>query len=653
MQGCEVIRREVREIIRAGTGIFGGRARHHQRRAGYRWRRVSRRNSITTSLWKSPIRSHSTPYRPDIDGLRALAILSVLGFHAWPALMPGGFVGVDVFFVISGFLITRIIFAPDFTFANFYQRRIRRIFPALLVVLATTLALGHSLLPPDAFRNLLKHAVGGGLFVANFVAYADAGYFNGLSDLKPLVHLWSLGVEEQFYLLWPIMALAAMKHRRPWRPIALVASASLVLFLWLAEAEPRAAFYLSPPRFWELLAGALLVKVTLPSRWIGLASAAGVTLIAASVAFISSETEFPGASMLLPVCGAALIILSPGAPVNTWVLSSRAAVWVGLISYPLYLWHWPLLSLLRNFERAPSSLAIGAVVAGSFVLAEATRRLVEQPLSTMRLAPVAAGLAACMVTTMGLVAATFASTPVEARELVNAACMTRYPYRAPSLWFCSLSRDADPTILLLGDSHANHLYGGLVRALPGETILSIGACMPTIGLVFPAPKGTASTCTNEHFGEQSDYLNSHVVGAPTLKRVIVSAMWPAFDATGNEIDYWSGQVVSRFGPVSGTPLESFVAALERQLSRLGNVPITFVLDTPRRGVAVEVQRQRQAAFRKAIVELAARHPNTGVFDPMQVMCSPSWCRWNLLRDANHLSLQGSIAVVDAMVKQAP
>ena len=193
--------------------------------------------------------------------------------------------------------------------------------------------------------------------------------------------------------------------------------------------------------------------------------------------------------MLLPVCGAALLILSPGAPVNTWVLSSRTAVWIGLVSYPLYLWHWPLLSPLRNFERAPSSLAIGAVVAGSVVLAEVTRRLVEKPLSAMRLAPVAAGLAACMVAMVGVVAATFASTPVEARELVNAACMTCYRYRAPSLWFCSLSRDADRTVLLFGDSHANQLYRGPVRTLPAEAILSIGACVPMIGLVFPAAKG--------------------------------------------------------------------------------------------------------------------------------------------------------------------
>src|SRR5664279_2985595 len=131
----------------------------------------------------------SRHYRPDIDGLRAVAISSVVAFHAWPALLPGGFVGVDIFFVINGFLITRIIIAPGFSFADFYRRRIRRIFPALLIVLAATLALGNALLPPDGFRNLLKHAIGGGLFVANFVSYADVGYFNGAAGCKRLVHL--------------------------------------------------------------------------------------------------------------------------------------------------------------------------------------------------------------------------------------------------------------------------------------------------------------------------------------------------------------------------------------------------------------------------------------------------------------------------------
>ncbi len=596
-------------------------------------------------------RSSPKQYRRDVDGLRAVAILSVVAFHAWPALAPGGFVGVDVFFVISGFLITGIVIARDFTFASFYRRRIRRIFPALLLMLATTLALGYALLPPDGFRSLLQHAIGGSLFVANFVSYANDGYFSGAADLKPLLHLWSLGVEEQFYLFWPLMARVAVKRGRLGHLVAFLSITSFALFLWLTGTDGRAAFFLAPCRFWELLAGASLVGIALSPRWVDLASTAGLAMIAASVALMSSDTGFPGASLLVPVCGAALIIASPGSRVGTRILSSRAAVWVGLISYPLYLWHWPLLSLLHNFERAPSPVAIGAVIMVSFVLAEATRRLVERPLAVLRLESVTRGLAACMIAMVGLSSATYASTESETHALTNQACMSRYPYRPPSLWFCSLSRDAAPTVLSLGDSHANHLYDGLVEALPAETILSIGACVPTIGLVFSAKEGAAGTCVNEHFAKQSDFLNEHVIGTPTLRLVVISAMWPSFDDDGDEIDYWTGKVVSRFGPVDSTPIKAFIDSLERQVSRIGEVPITFVLDTPRRGLSVELQMRRQAPFRKAIAELAARHPNMSVFDPMPLLCGPSWCRWNLLSDANHLSRRGSVAVAEAMVQQ--
>ena len=215
----------------------------------------------------------ATPYRPDIDGLRAVAVLAVVAYHAWPHALPGGFVGVDVFFVISGFLITRIVLAADFSFARFYARRIRRIFPALLIVLAATVAVGATFLPPDNLRNLFVHTIGGGLFVANLVSYHDVGYFNGVAELKPLVHLWSLAVEEQFYLLWPALVWLAVRNRILVPTIAIIGVASLALFLWWSERDPRAAFYLSPARFWELLAGAMLVRVALPDRWRGAAAA--------------------------------------------------------------------------------------------------------------------------------------------------------------------------------------------------------------------------------------------------------------------------------------------------------------------------------------------------------------------------------------------
>jgi hypothetical protein len=205
---------------------------------------------------------------------------------------------------------------------------------------------------------------------------------------------------------------------------------------------------------------------------------------------------------------------------------------------------------------------------------------------------------------------------------------------------------------VLGDSHAHHLYEGLARALPTEAVLSIGACPPTIGLVFPDRADATGACFNAGFTTQSDYLNDHVVGAPALKWVVISAMWRPFDDSGREIGYWSGApVTTTFGPIATTPLAAYTRAIERQIDRLGALPVTIVLDTPRRGLDVDVQRQRQAAFRAAIAALAKRHANVSVFDPMPVLCSDHWCRWNELRDANHLSRLGSVDVAAALVAQ--
>ena len=594
----------------------------------------------------------ATPYRPDIDGLRAVAVLAVVAYHAWPRALGGGFVGVDVFFVISGFLITRILLAPDFSFASFYARRVRRIFPALLIVLAATAAIGATFLPPDNLRNLLVHTIGGGLFVANIVSYHDVGYFNGVAELKPLVHLWSLGVEEQFYLLWPVLVWLAVRKKVLAPAIAIVAVASLALFLWWSERDPRAAFYLSPARFWELLAGAMLVRTAVPERWRGAAAATGVALIAASAVLLSAETEFPGLLMLVPVAGACLVVASPGAHGAGRLLASRAAVAIGLVSYPLYLWHWPLLSLLRNFDRAPSTAAICATVALAFVLATLTWRTVERPLVALRLRPLAATLAAAMLAGVGLAAAAREAMPAESNEIANAACTARYPFRPDGLWFCRLSKDTAPTVLLLGDSHANHLYDGVAEVFPNDAVLAIGACMPTVGLVYPGRADGGDACVNERFAVQSEYLQRQAIEKAPLRWVVLSAMWRSFDAEGREIDSWTGAPTSTFGPVTGSALDAYVAGIERQLDRLGNdVAVTIVLDTPRRGLAVDVQRRRQAPFRQRIVALAQRRANVQVLDPMTTLCGDTWCAWNRLRDANHLSHAGSVVVARALAEQ--
>src|SRR3954462_920038 len=202
-------------------------------------------------------------YRPDVDGLRAVAVLAVLAYHAFPSVLPGGFAGVDVFFVISGYLITGIIIEDlareRFTYANFYWRRIRRIFPALILVLVTCLALGWLVLLPDEYAQLGKHVAAGAGFVSNIALWREAGYFDSAAELKPLLHLWSLGVEEQYYLVWPLFLFLFKKqsNRMLWMILG-IGALSFILNILMVSRYPTAAFYLPVTRFWELLAGSLL-----------------------------------------------------------------------------------------------------------------------------------------------------------------------------------------------------------------------------------------------------------------------------------------------------------------------------------------------------------------------------------------------------------
>jgi peptidoglycan/LPS O-acetylase OafA/YrhL len=348
--------------------------------------------------------NHPSSYQPHIDGLRAIAVLSVIAFHSFPERVPGGFVGVDIFFVISGFLISGIILnglnRGSFTFADFYSRRIRRIFPALAVVLAVTLVLGYLFLFPSEFRNLGKHVLGGALFVANITLWRDTGYFDTAAELKPLLHLWSLGVEEQFYLLWPLFLFVCSKWRwNTLRITALICLASFAFNVWASDNKPIANFFLLSGRFWELMAGAMLAQLhagragaSATQDWgtpaiRDSAGIAGLALIALALFGIDRDSVFPGWRALIPTLGACLLIAAgPGARVNRRVLAHPAAVFVGLISYPLYLWHWPLLAFGRIVQ--PDGMAIATVltlVGAAFLLAWATYRWVEKPIRFGRL----------------------------------------------------------------------------------------------------------------------------------------------------------------------------------------------------------------------------------------------------------------------------
>ncbi|GLR61150.1 acyltransferase family protein [Rhizobium indigoferae] len=449
-------------------------------------------------------------YRPDIDGLRAVAVLSVVIFHADHGWLPGGFVGVDIFFVISGFLISSIILndlsSGSFSIATFYAKRIRRIFPALVTVLAASWLAGWFMLTADEFKSLGAQIAAGAGFAANIYFWLTSDYFASSSDLLPELHLWSLGVEEQFYVMWPmLLAFASRRRMNTVKLIVLLGIISLVLNILITPHDPVQTFFLPYARLWELLLGALLATAGQPGSMPlnQVKASVGVALIAATLILVDNSASFPGWRAIPPTIGAALLI-SAGASawVNRYFLSNRVAVGIGLISYPLYLWHWPLLAFARTAANGEPSLVVRLLlVASSFLLAWATyeflekkvrfgsfRRSAVKPLATGAVVILAAGLAT--VQQGGFVG----RFPAVVQFLAD----YKYPqytagYRVGS---CFLRPDQGPNdfrsecgaaggVVLWGDSHAAHFYPGLLKA-SSERHFPLGqfnaaSCPPIIG----------------------------------------------------------------------------------------------------------------------------------------------------------------------------
>jgi len=327
-------------------------------------------------------------YRPDIDGLRAIAVLAVIVYHAFPGKMPGGFIGVDIFFVISGYLISSIIFGNleknSFSYKGFYIRRIKRIFPALILILAVTFLFGWTVLFPHEFEQIGKHVVSGVGFVSNITLWNESGYFDNSSETKPLLHLWSLGIEEQFYIIWPMVLILAWNKKFGFLAVtSLIAAASFFVNIVTVENSVVAAFYSPFSRFWELMVGGLLAYAVLHRadiipKNINVLSVIGALLIVTGLILLDESKHFPGWWAILPVFGTFLMIAAgQSAWLNCYVLGNPALVWIGLISYPLYLWHWPLLSFAHIFEYTSKEARI-VVVIMSFVLASLTYLFLEK-----------------------------------------------------------------------------------------------------------------------------------------------------------------------------------------------------------------------------------------------------------------------------------
>jgi peptidoglycan/LPS O-acetylase OafA/YrhL len=460
--------------------------------------------------------SPSARYRPDIDGLRAIAVILVVNFHAFPEAMPGGFIGVDIFFVISGFLITGIIVREldqqRFSLLGFYDRRIRRIFPALIVVLCATLVLGWLWMLPAAYAQLSADIVASAAFLSNFALLWQSGYFDVESAKKPLLHLWSLGIEEQFYLFWPLLLMLAGRLRLSILAVAAVIGvASFVLNVALIGSNPVATFYLPFTRVWELLAGAVLAggcnqisQTSAASNW---RASSGLLLIAVAAGVLNTNRAFPGWWAVLPVAGAALLLSAPGAWICRTVLASRPLVWIGLVSYPLYLWHWPLLVFFGVIKFSPLTLLERELIAGlSFVLAWLTYRFVEKPFrfgrpGPLRIAGLCAGMVSVAVAGVAVVQGhgfdfrlppqirEMASVPVQASQWRVHECLLEPSHEMTFADSC-VDRDRRPLILVWGDSTAGALLPGLRKAQEtrafGIAQFTASSCIPALNVDMAA-----------------------------------------------------------------------------------------------------------------------------------------------------------------------
>ena len=638
----------------------------------------------------------SPAYRPEIDGLRALAIVPVVLFHAFPERLPGGFIGVDIFFVVSGYLISRLILGGladgSFSFLDFYARRIRRIFPALVLVLACTYALGRLILTPEDFRQLSKHAMAGASFTSNFLLWYEAGYFDSAAEVKPLLHLWSLAVEEQFYLVWPLLLWLAWRYRLGVLPLAaIIGGASFLAGMHGVVSDPDGAFYSPASRFWELMIGCALAAgerstgAGQPARAGSQAAAfAGLALIAAALILVSRQSAFPGAWALLPTLGAALLIGSgPGSWLNAKVFARGPLVQLGLMSYALYLWHWPMLAFLniRHPEGAPAALRLLAILL-ALLLAWLTYALIERRIRAMPAPATAPLLAASAVlvtlVAFGLYRADLGPDPkLEARLAAAQSWPAGYDTdprcreKHPTAGYCAIADPhARPTHVLIGDSHANHFFPGLAAEIArgGGNLIHLGGagCIPFAGLESDHRLNCAAATGG---------ALAYALAERDIRTVILAANWHVY-APGSRFSVYRQRQARKvtlssqqYGPLAGNQA-LFAAGLSRTLDLLEGAGknVVFLMQTPELDIRFEscleklraagswddrmcaVSRRRVdqyvGEYAGLVYAALAGRRRVTVLDPLQVLCDADFCRAVLggelmYRDDVHLGVEGS------------
>ena len=642
-------------------------------------------------------------YRRDIDGLRAIAILLVIIFHAFPKFLRGGFIGVDIFFVISGYLITGIILKGlsrgNFSLLEFYSRRIKRIFPALIVVLSFCLIAGWYVLLADEYEALGKHIAAGCIYISNFVLQSEAGYFDTDVELKPLLHLWSLAVEEQFYLFFPLLLI--LSHRLRINALGVIIIGFLISFALNVSQitdKPSEVFFYPQSRIWELLIGSAVAYISLQTHLLkartqniaNFLSLFGLALILFAWVYLDSKKIFfPYYWALLPTLGATCLILAGDrAWFNRTILASKVAVFIGLISYPLYLWHWVLLSFIHITEvEKPKPLLKTALLFLSLFLAWLTYFLIERNIRFQKSKFVSIGLLFILVLigVTGYIVKTKNGYPnrfnIEKKwnegELGNEVfrnkelifrydCIKKFEQevdeKSVNNQYCLIENiDVAPTALLIGDSHSNHLYSGLInfKVLTGGNLLNrgSGACFP----FFDNPSVPNKLCPALIDGlfemlKTSDSIQTVILSGKAVTQLDEYKFIPKNSVLNNDND----------------PYINFQNGMRKTLHYLSslNKKIIFILDTPNLefnpvacvnrpwrfderelkelcAVPRSQVNSRRKKYLEIVMPILQDFPSVKVLDTLPAFCDDDYC-WAvkdkklLYRDQDHLNETGSI-----------
>ena len=632
------------------------------------------------------ISKNSPAYRPDIDGLRAIAVLAVIAFHASSGLAPGGFVGVDIFFVISGYLISNLIFKDlekgRFRFSDFYTRRIKRLLPAYIIVSLFTLAVSTYLLIPNDYIFYTTSLAASWGFASNvFFSMLSWGYFGQRTEEFPLLHTWSLSVEEQFYFVFPILLIVLFRFCK--RQVIPVLVAFGLVFVYLSEikAGKVGAYFLLPYRAHELIIGVVtmlvLTQFPLRNRWVStILAGLGMAMMAGSIFLLQKTAVFPGFNSLFPCIGAALLIYacSVDNPVGR-ILRNKALVFVGLISYSLYLWHWPIFSFLR-YRQIELTFAVGTgAIAAAFILSYLTWKLVEVPIRTNRTIEFKGALLrfyaapAVVFLCIGAVSYFTEGAPQrfsdDFRQLISSysferdltkSCSIRsgeysgisLPYLLDHCAFGDLERDkAD--VLLFGDSHANHFKPFVEELSKRANLKSVyfveGSC-EAIDLPDgpPADGEPLSTCQRRN----ADLLQM----AGKFKFVVLASFW-SYKGKEDLFERRLGTAVQRIIAAGATPvifkdnphfepdISQCVLFKKRgwvDANRNCNIPYSFV-------------RETQDTMNEVIDATKLKYPGTIVIDPKVVMCNAVECTTSigniaLYKDANHINTKAAVVLAE-------